>query len=202
MEADWSVSCGADDPVVIIPWSGKDESLRYIDLQDAPDRVNEIPEAACHASLAAALRSWNQPDAPVFTSKCDVWTYAANSFDAEDLPGFADAQASYIDLVAKDPGVFSSFAASEHLLRNWTERARSIALLAGRCEWTLRPARILTADAGGPDIAEDPSANRENNGFATSLYVWGYGASPTSAADAWSAALLALIEPVRFLQKS
>ncbi len=109
MEADWSVACGADDPIVVIPWSSADGSIRYIDLRDAPDRVNEIPEAAHHLALAAALRSWNQPDAPVFTAKCDIWTYAADSFDAEDLPGFAYAHASYIDLLATRAGSVLKF---------------------------------------------------------------------------------------------
>ena len=182
MEADWSVACGADDPTVVIPWSSEQESVRYIDLRAAPDNIDQIQEAARYPALAAALRSWNQPGSPVFTAKCDVWSYAADLFDAEELPGFQHAHASYIDLVAADLAVFSNFAACEQRLRSWTNHARSIELPPARCEWTLRRASFLSAG----EIA----------GFATTLYVWGYGASPSAAADAWSAALVALIEPV------
>lgn len=182
MEADWSVACGASDPTITVPWSGDQESVRYIDLRAAPDGLGHIPEAGQYPALAAALRGWNQPGAPIFTAKCDVWHYAASFFDAEDLPGFAYAHASYIDLLAVDPAVFSSFGRCEQALREWTSRSRAIALPGTRCEWTLRPARILDG--------------AELTGFGTTLYVWGYGPSATAAAAAWSAALLALIAPV------
>ena len=122
METDWSVACGADDPIVVVPWSDENESIRYIDLRDASGRVNEIAEAVEYPSLAAALRRWNLREASVFTAKCDVWHYAADDFDAEDLPGFSYAHASYIDLLARDPAIYASFAASEQALREWNEK--------------------------------------------------------------------------------
>ncbi len=190
METDWSVECAAEDPAVVVPWASEDKSICYIDLHDAPARVNEIPEAAQYPCLAAALRRWNQRDAPLFTAKCDVWNYASNLFDAEDLGGFDYAQGSYIDLLAKDPVIFSSFAVCEQLLKAWNDAARSISLPTGRCEWVLRPARIL------------PVGNEMDcKGFATTVYVWGYGLSPQAATDAWATALEALIEPVVLLER-
>jgi hypothetical protein len=147
--------------------------------------------------VAAALRRWNQPDTALFTAKCDVWTYPAKLFDAEDLPGFAFARGSYIDLLHVDAATFASFEACERQLRAWTEIARSIDKPACRCEWTLRPARIL------PGLPVPPTAeNSSRNGFATTLYTWGYGDSPESAAIAWDAALHALIEPVSTFSQS
>lgn len=183
MQSDWSVACGADDPTVVIPWTCEDGSIHYIDLRESPAMVDEISEAAQYPCVASALRRWNQPGSPLFTAKCDIWYYAADLFDADDLSEFAFAHGSYIDLLAARPDIFSDFAASELRLRGWSKVARSITLPEGRCEWTLRPARIF-------------SGERYTDGFATTLYVWGYGASPQAAATAWSAALLALIEPI------
>ena len=182
MLSDWSVACGADDPAVVIPWTGADGSIRYVDLRESPARADEIPEAEQYACIDRALRHWNQAGSPIFTAKCDVWAYAADLYDAEDLPDFAHAQGCYIDLLSTDSEKFSNFSASEKMLRAWNEAAQSIDATAARCEWTLRPARLL-------------SGERYVDGFATTLYVWGYGESPQAAAAAWSAALLALVEP-------
>jgi hypothetical protein len=189
MHSDWTVACGADDPMIVVPWTGEDESLRYIDLRESPARVEEIPEAAQHAALASALLRWNQPDSPIFTAKCDVWEYGAEHFDAEDLPEFSCAHACYIDLFPGSQNVFSSFKASEQVLRKWNALAHSIPFTEARCEWTLRPARIVSPAARIP-------AQKYADGFATTLYVWGYGMSSDDAIGNWSTALLGLIDPL------
>src|SRR5487761_1551469 len=117
MQSDWTVACAADDPEVVIPWAGKDPSLRFVDLRQAPDAIREIPEAAEYPRVAAALRRWNQPDTSLFTAKCDVWNYPAKLFDAEDLPEFDFARGSYIDLLSADPATLLSFEACERQLR-------------------------------------------------------------------------------------
>jgi hypothetical protein len=117
-------------------------------------------------------------------------------FDAEDLPEFAFARGSYIDLLCADAATFASFEACERQLRAWTEIARSIDLPACRSEWTLRPARIFPASGESSPMQLSPQ-----NGFATTLYTWGYGDSAESAASAWDAALRALIEPVLTLTR-
>lgn len=193
MQWDWSVECGADDPVVVIPWASEDGSIRYIDLRESPGGIAAIPEAAQYPALASALLRCNRSQSPLFTAKCDVWNYPADQFDAEDCAGNAYAHASYIDLVAVDPAAFLSFHASERRVREWSRLAQSISLLDSRCEWTLRPARILSA--ASPLAADEPL-----DGYAATLYVWGYGDSAASASVAWSTALLALIEPVLFAQ--
>jgi hypothetical protein len=190
MHSDWTVACAADDPEIVIPWSGKDPSLCFVDLRPSLDAVLQIPEAREYACIAAALQRWNQPDSWLFTAKCDVWSYPAKLFDAEDLPGFAYARGCYVDLLHRDVETFASFEACERQLRRWNEIAQSIDLPACRCEWTLRPARIF------PDSAKPLASAPANNGFATTLYVWGYGNSQEAAANAWDEALRALIERV------
>lgn len=193
MNSDWSVACCADDPEVVVPWGGEKDAalqLRYIDLRKTPTAIMEIPEAALYPCMAAALRRWNGMGSAMFTAKSDVWTYDAKHFDAEDLPDYAWAQGCYIDLLSRDTFAFSDFAACERQLRAWSSLAGSIEVPAGRCEWTLRPARILD------DLQEDPNPLAAKCGFATTLYVWGYGDDRDFASATWAAALRALIEPV------
>ena len=196
MHSDWTVACGSDDPEVVIPWAGKDPSLRFVDLRQSPEALCQISEAAEHPCVAAALHRWNRPDTALYTAKCDVWSYPAKLFDAEDLAEFGFARGSYIDLLPLDPATFTSFETCERQLRAWTEMARSIELQACRTEWTLRPARIF------PGVSAPPVGVSSRNGFATTLYTWGYGDSPDSAAIAWEIALRALIEPVSIFSRS
>ncbi|HEX4020168.1 MAG TPA: hypothetical protein VHX63_03405 [Acidobacteriaceae bacterium] len=195
MDADWSVECGADDPLVVIPWKNVTGTVTYIDLRarsDIEDALKEIPEVVLYPTLAIALRLWNQASSPVYTAKCDVWMYPANLFDAEDLPDFAFAQGCYVDLIQTESDIFASFPAAEMQLRQWTEAARSIAIPDARCEWTLRRALIFP-------LGEVPG-DEPLKGFATTLYVWGYGASTQAAAASWAKALEHLIAPVLALQ--
>jgi hypothetical protein len=197
MDSDWTVACAADDPEIVIPWAGKDASLRFVDLRRSPESIQEIPEAAEYPCIAAALQRWNAPDTALFTAKCDVWSYPAKLFDAEDLLEFAYARGCYIDLLSADEAIYADFSVCEQRLRAWTEMARSIDLSACRSEWTLRPARIFPVDSS-PPTETSPS----KNGFATTLYIWGYGETPELAAIAWDAAVRALIEPVFTFSRS
>ena len=198
MHSDWTVACAADDPEIVIPWSGKNPSLRFIDLRQSPEAIQEIPEAAEYPCVAAALRRWNQPDTLLFTAKCDVWSYPAKLFDAEDLPGFAFARGSYIDLLSADAATFASFEACERQLRAWTEISRSIDLPACRSEWTLRPARIFPA----VQKARGQAQSFLTEWLCNYALRWGYGIPRKSAAIAWDAALQALIEPVATFRRS
>ncbi len=199
VETDWSVECGADDPWVVLPWTRKDASIHYIDLRVAPDRLREIPEAVQYDCIEQALHRWNQPSSPVYTAKCDVWTYPSDLFDAADLPGHAWAQGSYIDLIPASRRIFASFAAKENLLRAWSTAAKQIPLENARCEWTLRRARILPSSVKTRASLPDAPAL---DGFATTLYVWGYGSSQRTAREAWAASLTALIETVLLVAAS
>ena len=86
MHSDWTVACGADDPWVVVPWAGKDRTMRYVDLRAAPDALMEIPEAAKFPSWLRRFSAGTSPSRSLFTAKCDVWSYPADLFDGEDLP--------------------------------------------------------------------------------------------------------------------
>ena len=192
MDSDWSVECAADDPWVVVPWSGKDRTIRYIDLRAAPERLMEIPEAARFPSIAEALRQWNKPESALYTAKCDVWSYSGDLFDANDLPGFACAHASYIDLLTSQRQIFSEFAAAENLLRRWSASARHIHPTSSRAEWILRRARVLP----GETQASAHPHPVPLDGFAATVYIWGYGNTSQEAEENWAGSLMALIHPV------
>lgn len=199
MHTDWSVECGAEDPWVVIPWQSEDNTVHYIDLRAEPGRLLEIPEAALYGPYARALLRWNGPDSPLHTAKCDAWQYSASLFDANDLPGFAYAQGGYIDLLPARPKVFSSFAACEKRLRAFSRAAELLPHGDCRCEWILRRARIVRTPqpaSHGEDMAPDLAPWLD--GFAVTLYAWGYGDTAESAQIVWSGAVDALIEPVLF----
>lgn len=197
MDADWTIACAADDPVVAIPWSNASGTLAFIDLRARPQAIDEIPEARQYPAIAAALRRWNRPGSSIFTAKCDVWMYPAALFDGEDLPGFDFAQGSYVDLLPAKPSLFADFTACEAQLRAWTLAARAIALADARSEWTLRPAQVSPSEGPLGQTSALPATHPGPiHGYAITLYAWGYGPSPKSAADAWCRALDALTELV------
>lgn len=181
MDCDWTVACGVGDAVVVLPWHNADGSLRFIDLRERPDAIDQIPEARLYPALANALRRCNLPNGNIFTAKCDVWDYPARLFDAEDLPGFACARGSYLDLLPRDQDAFSNFNQCESILKRWTIASRAIDMEDARAEWVLRPAQIFAADS-----------SNGRYGYAVTLYCWGYGSTPEEAAAAWSRALDAL----------
>lgn len=177
---------------MVVPWQNASGSLRYLDLHATPGLVREIPEAVQWPVLEKALRHWNAAGSPIFTAKCDVWTYPADLFDAEDLPGHAFAQGSYVDLVAVAPSLYASFAAAEAQLRRWNGASRCLDVRDARCEWTLRRALLTPQDA----MSESTQKNCAEDGFATTLYVWGYGPGPQQAAESWTSAMVSLIDAV------
>ena len=190
MDADWSVECGAEDPTIAVPWSNADGSLAFVHLRATPEGLEKIPEARQHAALAEALRAWNQPSGPILTAKCDVWSYPAALFDAEDDARFAFAQACYVDLLPTADTEFSSFAQMEQIARQWCAAARALPCEQARFEWVVRRAwRCAALDFP----LADTEAAEWRDGFATTLYVWGYGSKEELAAAAWARALRRLI---------
>ncbi len=191
MDADWSVECAGDDPLVAVPWQNADGTLTFVDLRSElprdPEVLLQIPEARQYPAIAAALGRWNHATSPLFTAKCDVWSYPAHLFDAEDLPGFAFARGSDVDFIPLATETFQHFPAAELQLRRWKEMAASIPAPDARCEWILRRAMLAPEDA--------KECVQYRQGYAATLYVWGYGGNEESAATAWEFALTSLIEP-------
>jgi len=123
MLSDWTVECGHDDPVLVVPWSDPDKpSSHFIDLRENPYDLDWLEEATQHPALLHALRALNAPRSPVFTAKCDVWKLPEEELDALRLEldlipeDTSVGTASYIDLIWRERSVFVSFHQHEQIL--------------------------------------------------------------------------------------
>lgn len=200
MHSDWTVECGADDPVLVVPWIAPQDSSdthgisAFIDLRARPNAVDSITEAEAHPPLVRALRTLNATRSPVFTAKCDAWEMDADEIaqlkldlgigDAFEISGEADVSApddlafgfaSYIDCIVRDRSLFASFPRHEHLLRGIARLAAQLDHPHAALECVLRPA-FLHLEA-------------PRQGHAFSVYVKTLAESPQQAWKRWSAAL-------------
>jgi len=192
MLAEWSVECGADDAVLVVPWSAPGpaaSSVHFVDLREDPYDLDQIPEAEQHPALMQALRALNAARSPVFSAKCDAWTMDADELETTQinldlLPVEAPCGfASYIDLVWRERGVFVSFHQQEQRLHRLARLLDPLPFTAAAIECVLRPALI---DLTGPQ-----------EGFALSLYVKALGMDAAQAYAEWESALQAVVTVLR-----
>ena len=188
MLAVWSVECGADDPVLVVPWSDAG-GLHFVDLRENPYDLDQIAEAERHPALLQALRALNATRSPLFTAKCDAW-----AMDAEDLEGIrmelglCEAEspagfASYIDLIWRERPLFVSFHQQEQRLIRLARLLDTLDHPYCLAEAVLRPALV---DLTGPQ-----------EGFAVTLYVKAIGTDAAHAYEHWTRALEAVVPVLR-----
>lgn len=185
MLSEWSAECGADDPVLVVPWSSPDGALQWVDLRDDPDALDNIHEADEHPALLAALRALNGSRSPIFTAKCDVWTMdedelASTRYDLmlEDEVA-TKGIASYIDVLWRERPVLASRHRMEQMLYRIDRMAADLPHSLAKMECTLRPA---VTDLDGTVV----------EGFAVTVYVKAVGVDATEAEERWDAALRAV----------
>ena len=199
MRAEWSAECGADDPVLVVPWHAPEGAtpVRFIDLRENPYDLDQIPEAEAHPPLMQALRALNAPRSPVFTAKCDAWC-----MDADELAGTLDELdreeeetafgfLSYVDLLWRERSLFLSFHQSEQRVLRLCRLLEPLDHPYAAVDCVLRPAVV---DLPGP--AEGPP-QRAQEGFAVSLYVKALGTDAAHAYEHWSRALAAAVTLLR-----
>jgi len=196
MEADWSVSLAATDPVITVPWaaSGDDAGkCRFVDLRLGAHLIDEIEEAQARPALRSVLLLLNGAASHLWTAKCDVWTISTEQgdepFDAYEMeaePGeTAFGAGSYIDLLPRDSEIRGRFDAQERWIRAVTERLRAIPASAVSVELVMRRAQV-------DDVP----------GLGVTWFVKGCGATVHRAGQRWSEALglaLAVIMDARLL---
>lgn len=173
MQADFSVEMGVGDPVLEVPWASQDGSLRYINLRQQPERLNEIVEARHCPDLAAFLCRLNAADGAFETVKCDAW--AGTDIElAEQIFGGSHKYGSYCDLVLRDPVARQSFPQNEALVRGLAELLSKAPELPAAVEFVVR--RCIFHD----DCSE---------GYAVTCFVAGYGTDEVQARRQWAIAL-------------
>lgn len=207
MLADWSVECGADDPVLDVPWSSSDAlhdpdalpnpdtprnsagMARFIDLRENPYDLDHIVEAEQHPALLQALRALNANRSPVFTAKCDAWAQDAEECEALRIdlnlmePEAPCGFTSYIDMIWRERTIFVSFHQQEQRLVRLARLLQPLDHPYAAADCVLRPAMV---DLTGPQ-----------EGFAVSLYIKALGTDPAHAYEHWAAALDAVVAVVR-----
>ncbi|HEX3092062.1 MAG TPA: hypothetical protein VHW72_05530 [Candidatus Angelobacter sp.] len=97
MHADFSVELGRDDAALELPWSSADPAVRYYDLKNNPELLQQIPEAMAYPELGAFLARINAAGFPLATAKCDAWL-SREVTPEEEIYGDRKF-VSYIDLV-------------------------------------------------------------------------------------------------------
>jgi hypothetical protein len=174
MEADWSVEAGPQLDIIDAGWAG------FVDLRREPDAVMRIGEAARYDPLRVALAELNAAESPLFTVKCDVWGLAENEIDPDEFGAAAGAaqagMASYVDVLAREPGLYASFARHQAWAQAVVLRLREYPIAQGRVDLVVR-----SAQAGGAE------------GFGITLYAAGCGSESAAAQAAWEAVLRAAV---------
>jgi hypothetical protein len=198
MHAEWSAECSSDDPILVVPWQDPTGKSAFVDLRANPYDFDSIAEAEQHPPLMQALRALNATRSPVFTAKCDAWpldadeiTHLQTNLDptAPTDPALAGSArpahgfSSYIDLLWREPSVFTSFTKQERILRRLTRLAAALDHPSAALECVLRPAVI------------DLDGARE--GFSVSLYVKALAPDAPSAEREWATALTAIVALLR-----
>jgi hypothetical protein len=192
MLVEWSAECGADDPVLVVPWSAAADDPtvpHFVDLRENPYDLDHLPEAELHPPLMQALRALNANRSPVFTAKCDAWPMQAEELEHTQINldmtpteapfGFA----SYIDLVWRERPLFVSFHQQEQRLHRLSRLLEPVDIPYAAIECILRPALV---DLTGPQ-----------EGFSVSLYVKALGTDSAHAYEHWSDALGAVVTQLR-----
>jgi hypothetical protein len=177
MEADWSVALGADDPMIVVPWSapGDDASgSRFIDLRlGGGQLIEEVVEARSLPALRYALLELNSTTSPFWTVKCDAWS-SQEPLDAYEMDAEPEEAAfgagSYVDLLARDSA--PNFDRLERWVRVVAETLRGVPARAARVEIVLRRGRV-----------------NDEPGYGVTWFVEGCGATAERAGQAWSTAL-------------
>jgi hypothetical protein len=170
MHADFSVELGRDDAALELPWGSPEPAVRYYDLKNHAEFLQQIPEAQAYPELAAFLARINATGFPLATAKCDAWA-SREVVPEEEI--FGDRKfVSYIDLVFEDEAARCSFEKHEafaktlcRLLSQAPEIPAAVEVVIRRCYYHREDAlpEAAAEEVGVDDVSERSSgvANRE-----------------------------------------
>ena len=175
MQSAFSVELGREDPALEVPWSSDDGLLRFYDLKQQPELLLEISETRHNQELGEFLAAINSAYSPLASAKCDTWL--TNELDAEDEVFQASWKfGCYVDVFYSRREDQASFPAHEALGQSLERLLRKVPEISGAVEIILR--RCYFQRDGM--VAE---------GFALTLYVFGYGDDEEEARRRWAVAM-------------
>ena len=193
MFAEWTAECGAEDPVIVVPWADPSGHAHFVNLRAEPFDLAEIPEAEAYPALRRALRSLNGQRSGFLTSKCDAWALSPEEGGekletlrleldlADEEAGFGFA--SYIDVLWRERAVFASAHVASDRLDRLVRRAARLGHAETALEAVLRPAVV--------------DLNTPLEGFGATVYVTALAADPETSIRRWEAALEAVVHLLR-----
>jgi hypothetical protein len=156
MHADFSVELGRDDAALELPWSSADPSVRFYDLKNQPELLQQIPEAVAYPELGTFLARINAVGFPLATAKCDAWR-SREVAPEEEIYGDRKF-VSYVDLVFEGEAERYSFEKHEafakalcRLLSQTPEIPAAVEVVIRRCYYH-----------GEVDEGQSGAANRED----------------------------------------
>ena len=207
MQADFSVELGGDAPALEIPWNSNDPNVRYYDVKNHPELVQQIPEAVAYPELGSFLSRINAPGFPLASAKCDVWL-SREVAPEEEI--FGDRKfVSYIDLVFVDEADRCSLEKHEafakelcRLLGHAPEIAATVELVIRHCYYhqgnIARPRdtvgsqdKQLQSEDRNP-LEDNPLRNDPTDstiGFCITAYVTGFGDAEHEPDRLWTIGL-------------
>ena len=173
MQVDFSVECGADDGCLEIPWASENGALRYVDLKENPEQIEELDEVQRFPELGKFLRSVNSNVSAFQSAKCDAGFTREMTLE-DEVFGTAGKFGSYVDLLFPSPVLRSSFERQEATARRLTELLRRAPEMPAVVEFLVRRCYF-------------PGETRD--GFYFTCYVFGYSDDEHDARKLWGIAL-------------
>jgi hypothetical protein len=128
--------------------------------------------------MRSALLRLNGNDSPVWTAKCDVWTLSEEEKQLDFGP-VASGLGAYVDTIPRDLNSFSSLPVQIAVAQRLVALAMEVSLDDARVEYVLRPAQW-----------------HEREGYALTIYVYGYGSDEDEARSQWSTALGCIVDHI------
>jgi hypothetical protein len=168
-----------------IPWSSDNPNVRYLDLKNHSELMQQVSEAIAYPELGSFLARINVPGFPLATAKCDAWP-SSEVVPEEEI--FGDRKfVSYIDLLFVDEESRRSFEKNEvfakqlcRLLGHAPEIAATVELVIRHCYWLEGSAVSKDGGACGDSSAfEDSSAIENSSALKNSSEQSGTGPSMT-----------------------
>ena len=163
-----------DDPKLEIPWANpRDRRIRYVDLNQFPEKIDELAECRRYPALAGLLRKAHSKGCALRTAKCGVWMTTKLAEDERlDFP-VPFKVGSYVDLVFHSSRLNSRL---EPHLR-----------LGKEIECFLRSCRVQAqAEVAVRRCLFHP---KERWGYYVTVFVYAYGATRAEANKEWSRAI-------------
>lgn len=176
MHADFSVELGRDDAALELPWSSADPAVRYYDLKNHPELLQQIPEAVACPELGPFLTRINAAGFPLATAKCDAWS-SREVAPEEEI--FGDRKfVSYVDLVFEDEAARRSFEKHEafakglcRLLGQAPEIPAAVEVVIRRCYYHGEGAlpEAEASEAGAENVYRAETRSEADTGDATEV---------------------------------